>query len=727
MGNRVREQIEALRRKEKAPSHLPEHLRGRVHLFSSEASHTLDAELNDFADYASAYKVFVWLRKAVSVIANALAPLPVRVEDGDGKELPSHPVSEVLEWVNDQTSADQLWERWLVHMMLGGESFLQVVLDRRERPSEIWPRRPDHVGVTPDESRSYYPAVSEYVFNPISPRRDENSLHIPPEQMIHFMFANPLNPYRGLNPAAAIRNSIVIDLFAQSWAKAFFKRGARPDWALVAPEGITPTEREGYRQKVIEMFRGADNWFEPIILERGITDVKMFSWPPADVQWLERQQFTRDEVGGLYGVPDEIMGYGKDTYENMENAYRWFWLLTVMNLIRKRDRTLTAHFRKKTDLLRPGERVATDTSEISVLQEDMTEKLPLVDSLWSKGVPLNTIDERLGLGLGPVLGGDVGYVPFSVYPVGEPGVRSEAERSALVAVTKSPRAPDYGSPRHKSLWKAAVAVYAPHERRMKAKLQEDFGRQRDQVLEALEGQEGKTLAERVFEVRALTKQEREDWYPQEVDEIFDLEEWVAYFILAYEAFYTDVVRASAQNMLSTGLGLETIFDMGHSSVQRAILEMRIQFATDINETTQAKMREALREILAEADREGWGIPHIQEQIKERISDVFHVRESDYERERIARTEMHKAAERGSYQGAKQSGLELEKSWLAALDGRERETHREAHFRYQDNPIALDAYFEVGADRMREPGGGSLPEEVINCRCTTLYLPVEVEA
>jgi hypothetical protein len=58
-----------------------------------------------------------------------------------------------------------------------------------------------------------------------------------------------------------------------------------------------------------------------------------------------------------------------------------------------------------------------------------------------------------------------------------------------------------------------------------------------------------------------------------------------------------------------------------------------------------------------------------------------------------------------------------KKWLAAIDGRERESHRAAHNRYQKNPIALGEEFIVGNGRGPAPGQIGLAEEDIQCRCT----------
>ena len=726
-------------------THLPVQIRDRVHVLSQSSTDRVDAELSSFVDYARVYEVYVWVHKAISVITEALAPLPVIVIDADGETQDAHPLTELFGYVNDEWTPVDLWGVWLVHMLLGGESFLHFVSNGRGVPTEVWPRRPDLVGIVPDKGRGiYYPAAAKYVFDPTKGGYSGTPLEIAPEEMCHLRFPNPLNPYRGLSPARAIQAGITIDIFAQAWAKTFLKRGARPDYALIAPQGLTPTEREGYEAKLYEKFQGYENWHKPIVLEDGVTDVKIFSWPPKDIEWLQQRELSRDEVGGLYGVPDEVMGYGRDTYENFEKAFRWFMSLTVMGLARRRDTTLTAFFHKRRAMLRPGERIITDTSGVGVLQEDKTPRIEQAKVLWAMGIPFNLLDERLGLEIGPVPGGDVGYVPFNLIPVGGAPEMGGAAATTPQRKALSP-APEYGTPSHKAMWKERTGRYMPHERRMAAKLLEDFDKQKADVLAELRAFKGVASTDATA-LPAQTRLPRQagtlakrgagagkqapPGYPTDVNDIFNRENWDAWFGLMYEIFYTDVVRASGEAEMAR-FSLEMPFDLGDPRVQRAILEMRIKFANDINETTQEAISTVLREVLAEADRDGgWAAARIQAEMETRISNVFETRKTAYERERIARTEMHKASEIGNYEGATQAGrvagLTMYKAWLAALDGRERPTHREAHFTYYDNPIGIDDVFEVGMCRGTSPGNTGCPEEDINCRCAALYYAREAE-
>ena len=397
----------------KAISHHPE-LAGRVHLYSNLNS-AVNQQMNDFADYGSVYEVYAWVRKAVSVISENVSALPVIVVDKDEQGIDAHPLTELMAYGNDTQTGSDIWALWCVHMLLGGEGPIEFVPDSRGRPVEMWNRRPDFVSIIPDLSREEFPSVFEYRYSELAGGKDGRA--IPLDAMLFTKFPNPLNKWRGLAPITAVREGVTIDLFAQNWSKLFLKNNARPDFAIVAPQGITPTEKERYLADFLR--KGQGNPHLPVVLEDGVTDIKTFSFAPKDIEWLEQRRFSRDEVGAVFGVPDEIMGYGKDTYENFQTALEVLWTLTIVPLVRRRDEALNKHFRRASGVLRPGEKIQTDLSGVDVLNEDLLPKVEMAGKLWALGVPWNVIDERLNLGFGEIPGGEVGYVPSSFVPVGQ--------------------------------------------------------------------------------------------------------------------------------------------------------------------------------------------------------------------------------------------------------------------------------------------------------------------
>jgi Phage Mu protein F like protein len=87
--------------------------------------------------------------------------------------------------------------------------------------------------------------------------------------------------------------------------------------------------------------------------------------------------------------------------------------------------------------------------------------------------------------------------------------------------------------------------------------------------------------------------------------------------------------------------------------------------------------------------------------------------------RIARTEVHTAANIASDTAARSTGLDMVKEWASTEDSRTRQSHRDADGQRRE----MDEPFSVGGSSLAFPGDPNGPaREVINCRCVVLYHP-----
>jgi len=91
--------------------------------------------------------------------------------------------------------------------------------------------------------------------------------------------------------------------------------------------------------------------------------------------------------------------------------------------------------------------------------------------------------------------------------------------------------------------------------------------------------------------------------------------------------------------------------------------------------------------------------------------------------RIVRTEGHRiqaeATQKG-YEDAKVLGIHLRKEWVASIDGRTRHDHAKLN----GQTVEIDEKFEVNGHKTMGPGLFGIPEEDINCRCTTVEVLVD---
>ncbi len=91
--------------------------------------------------------------------------------------------------------------------------------------------------------------------------------------------------------------------------------------------------------------------------------------------------------------------------------------------------------------------------------------------------------------------------------------------------------------------------------------------------------------------------------------------------------------------------------------------------------------------------------------------------------RNART-MTTSAENGgridSYRNAENLGIKMSKTWIATLDGRTRDSHRQLD---GETVSDIDGVFSNGCRFPADPRGD--PAEVYNCRCTLISMPVKI--
>lgn len=157
--------------------------------------------------------------------------------------------------------------------------------------------------------------------------------------------------------------------------------------------------------------------------------------------------------------------------------------------------------------------------------------------------------------------------------------------------------------------------------------------------------------------------------------------------------------------------------------QRMIDLVDLWFDSEILSTSEGitkTTREEIQRVFKEANLKGEGITWISEQLDE----------LNYNRAKlIARTETVTAANQGGFLAALDTGLMMNKEWLAVNDNRTRLDHVQINGRQ----VGVTDYFLVGDSTMLYPGdrtqhnGLDTPaKEVCNCRCTCLYKAVRVE-
>lgn len=177
------------------------------------------------------------------------------------------------------------------------------------------------------------------------------------------------------------------------------------------------------------------------------------------------------------------------------------------------------------------------------------------------------------------------------------------------------------------------------------------------------------------------------------------------------AVYAQLTRATPKGKKAEPWGG---FDAWAEEVRAWIKAVTASKVKDITEYTMRLLKEQIEEGMAA----GEAIDQLRLRVDEVMDFCGMVRAT-----RIARTEVIAASNAGSFFGAKQTGLALDKEWLATQDARTRDTHSWADGQRRK----LNEPFDVGGAKMDFPGDsryGAPAREIVNCRCTLAYIEAE---
>lgn len=639
-----------------------------------------DQKLGDY--YAISPPVY----RAVSARANAIASAPLRVyrrrQNADPESVgDNHPAQALLNKVNEWWTSRDLLQMTEIYLCLYGSAFWWLegsstgVLGNTP-PKAIWPLHPAKMRIVIDKNRSRY--IQGFTM-------EEGGKRIPfaPEEIIWFRYLNPQAEYAGLSPLAPGRLSADMGHDAIRFNREFFRNGAMPqDIIFLANGPLVDEEVEAFYKNLEKRHKGPKNAHRPMIwdLTQGAKPERL-GITQRDMEFMAALNFTLEDVARIYGVPPPYMySQTQSIYHNVKEARVDFYTSTVSQEWAFLEMEIN-------EMLMPrwGDDLYAefDRSNILPLQEALTE----LDAAQLEKVKfgLMTINEfRQTRNMAPLPWGDVWWAPRTVFPVAD---------------ATPPPAPEpvFSLPLGQIATRGLVSGKTADLSEIFVKRLDSRARRFQEIQKELFEKQRRDVLRRLGHTKSIVSK-------QAPGDLFNEAEWNEAFRKAGLPIMTRILTLAAQEESERfGLGEIDPFARGIETW----LDKRAQFwATRVNEETARLLAQELQ-AAAEA---GESIREIQARI-ERLFDFNDVVRS----ERIARTEMLAASNKGHLEAYEQSGLVEEKEWLTTLDGRERDTHHEAN----GQVVGIKQSFFVGGEALEAPGIGGSPENVINCRCRVI--------
>jgi HK97 family phage portal protein len=314
-----------------------------------------------------------------------------------------------MESPNPMMSGSQLIDASYVFLGITGEAI--HILDRNnitEIPREIWTFHPSRFQHVPDENSGL---IKGWIYT-----RGTKRIPLLPHEVLFFRYFNPDDDYRGLSPLQAAKLGIDQDYYAAQYNANFFLNSAQPGGVLETSENLIQEEFDRLLAQWNERHQGVAKGHQVALLEGGLT-YKQTGISQRDMEFLEGRKYNREEVMAVYKIPKSELGlYEQINFATAKTMDRVFWTKTLVPKMLLYENILWSQFLSKL----AGQEIWAefDRTAIDALKEDLASLTDTSQKYWGMGVPFDTINETLGLGFPKIPGGDIGYLPFNMVPVG---------------------------------------------------------------------------------------------------------------------------------------------------------------------------------------------------------------------------------------------------------------------------------------------------------------------
>lgn len=512
-----------------------------------------------------------------------------------------------------------------------------------------------------------------------------HGVYFPKEEVIHIKDFNTQDDARGMAPP--IQDLVDVDYLAMLYNKAFFKNDATPGFMLTTEKSVTPLQVKQLQQMLQTEFAGASKAKKTLVVGEGLKPAQV-GINQKDMEFTEGKRFTREELLGIWRVPKALFNITDDlNYATFKGQMRVFWIYEIAPLLVK---FAAAWNRAIIRPFNPKVYCEYDYANAPAFQEDFGDKLDMATKLFSMGIPLNDIVEKLQLGFDKFPWGDTGFLPFNLTPVDmltappEPATPPPADNSGDQPKGMKSALPVKDKEKHARIWKGFLNRHYVLERKFMRSISNFFFAQRSRVLEQVYSKQKDAMFHVVI-----------DWAKEDEELLKKAMPFLFTGINEGVDFGAKLVGQKPEDVAALKLRV------------KSYLAVRLTKMKAINNTVRRQVTGAVQNALESQST-------TTEELAQNIRNIYNM--ATARSRTIARTEMTGAINGGSDLYYQEVGVE-KKQWVTAGDENVRPWHAEIEGEIR----RVDERFSNGLDY---PGGDGPPEEVINCRCT--FVPVVEE-
>lgn len=301
------------------------------------------------------------------------------------------------------------------HLLLRGNSYSEITLDRSGNVEAVWPIRPDAIERVVRDGTWVYKEIGQ------------NGPVIPDRRILHILGISP-NGYVGYSPITVARESLGLGLATEQYGAAFFGNSATPSGLLVHPQRLTPEARQNVRREWEGSHGGLGRSHRIGVMGEGI-EWQQVGLSAEDSQFLESRQFQVREIARWFNCPPHKLRDLEDaTFSNIEEENIEFVQDTLQPWVERFEQAMNIK------LLSPREREAGLFIELVLdnrLRGDTEKRGGFYSSQFNIGA-ITPNEVRKKENMDPVEGGDQAFVQLNMVPLAQALSMSMGDRVRLL-------------------------------------------------------------------------------------------------------------------------------------------------------------------------------------------------------------------------------------------------------------------------------------------------------
>lgn len=221
----------------------------------------------------------------------------------DFEELEEHPLIELLQTANEQENGYEVKELTQTMLDLTGNGYWMLERDKLGVPSKIFVLRSQWVIIQPDKKDF----IKGYIYGCDGNRFGQDQLVIPPDQVIHFKYPNPYDPWYGLGPVQAAAYAIESQELREKFVLATMGNMARPDLIVKYLEGeLDPRDRALLEREWNSMFKGVKNAGKVKVTDFRY-EIDKVGWNPSELKFNEGEEWILRKICSAFPVPEGLI------------------------------------------------------------------------------------------------------------------------------------------------------------------------------------------------------------------------------------------------------------------------------------------------------------------------------------------------------------------------------------------------------------------------------------